>query len=76
MDQRTDKASYRSAYLQLKITEKNGKNGGGKEKSPKIGGDWKPESLPTLVRRDAFSVWEACSEALGRGGQTDGQTNG
>ena len=48
MDQRTDKASYRSAYLQLKITEKNGKNGGGNGKSPKIGGDWKAESLPTL----------------------------
>ena len=39
MDQRADKASYRSACPQLKITEKNGKNGGGKEKSPKIGGD-------------------------------------
>ena len=49
MDRWTDKASYRSACPLLKITEKNGKNGGGKEKSPKIGGDWKPESLPTLI---------------------------
>ena len=35
--------------MQNKNHWKKPKNGGGKGKSLKIGGDWKPESLSTLV---------------------------
>ena len=36
-----------------KIAEKNG---GEKGKSPKIGGDWKRESLPTLASNDPLCM--------------------